>query len=168
MAGGRLSDPRRRAAAGVHVGPSVSEVLAHECGHTWQALRLGPVYLPLVGSVEDTHAALAVYKTEFAAKMDQLLHAKLGLRTTQADDAQRVGGQHQAANAIAFEERQAFGHGKAGRQSEPQPCWSWRCARAHIPLEPLPNSAHSAQSALRHCASISFITYWHIRRAPLT
>jgi hypothetical protein len=51
VAGGRLSDARRRAAAGVDCGPSSSEILAHECGHTWQALRMGPAYLPLVGSV---------------------------------------------------------------------------------------------------------------------
>jgi hypothetical protein len=31
--------------------PSASEILAHEIGHTWQAVRLGPFYLPLVGSV---------------------------------------------------------------------------------------------------------------------
>jgi hypothetical protein len=51
VAGGRLQDRRRREAAGVDEGPSASEILAHECGHTWQALRMGPAYLPLVGSV---------------------------------------------------------------------------------------------------------------------
>lgn len=51
VAGGRVRDFRRRAAAGAGVFPSASEVMAHECGHTWQALRLGPAYLPLVGSV---------------------------------------------------------------------------------------------------------------------
>ena len=30
---------------------SASEVLAHECGHTWQALRLRSLYLPYVGAV---------------------------------------------------------------------------------------------------------------------
>lgn len=30
---------------------TASEILAHECGHTFQALRLGFAYLPLVGSV---------------------------------------------------------------------------------------------------------------------
>jgi len=30
---------------------SASEVLAHECGHTWQALRLHTLYLPFVGAV---------------------------------------------------------------------------------------------------------------------
>jgi hypothetical protein len=51
VAGGRLRDLLRRAAAGVADFPSHGEVLAHECGHTWQALRMGPVYLPLVGAV---------------------------------------------------------------------------------------------------------------------
>jgi hypothetical protein len=41
--GGRLWRPARQFSAG--------EILAHEIGHTWQALRLGPFYLPLVGAV---------------------------------------------------------------------------------------------------------------------
>jgi hypothetical protein len=49
--GGRIHDPARRRAAGTAGPPSASEILAHECGHTWQALRLGPCYLPLVGAV---------------------------------------------------------------------------------------------------------------------
>ncbi len=51
VAGGRLHDWRRRLRAGAAETPSCSEVLAHECGHTWQALRIGPAYLALVGSV---------------------------------------------------------------------------------------------------------------------
>jgi hypothetical protein len=51
VAGGRVGDLLRRAAAGVPDFPTASEVLAHECGHTWQALRMGPAYLPLVGAV---------------------------------------------------------------------------------------------------------------------
>src|SRR5262245_55793104 len=51
VAGGRLNDPKRRAAAGGTSFASAGEVLAHEIGHTWQVLRLGPAYLPLVGSV---------------------------------------------------------------------------------------------------------------------
>lgn len=50
VAGGRLDDVERRRHAG---GPSLagaSEILAHECGHTCQALRMGAVYLPLVGA----------------------------------------------------------------------------------------------------------------------
>jgi hypothetical protein len=48
VTGGRIRDPARRGAAGP---VSASEILAHECGHTWQALRLGVLYLPLVGAV---------------------------------------------------------------------------------------------------------------------
>ncbi len=51
VGGGRLGQPRRRLAAGAPAHCSASEVLAHECGHTAQPLRLGPLYLPLVGSV---------------------------------------------------------------------------------------------------------------------
>jgi hypothetical protein len=51
VAGGRIDDLARRAAAGVAELASSCEILAHEVGHTWQALRLGPLYLPLVGSV---------------------------------------------------------------------------------------------------------------------
>ena len=49
--GGRLRDAHRRVAAGGASFPSASEVLAHECGHTGQAARLGALYLPLVGPV---------------------------------------------------------------------------------------------------------------------
>lgn len=51
VAGGRIRDLARRATAGVPSYPTASEVMAHECGHTWQALRLGSAYLPVVGSV---------------------------------------------------------------------------------------------------------------------
>lgn len=51
VAGGRLAHRQRRAEAKAAAIPSASEVLAHECGHTWQACRLGPIYLPLVGTV---------------------------------------------------------------------------------------------------------------------
>jgi hypothetical protein len=51
VAGGRLRDLARRQAAGAPSFRLASEVLAHECGHTWQALRLDPFYLPLVGAV---------------------------------------------------------------------------------------------------------------------
>ena len=52
----------------------------------WNCFALGQALLPLIGSVEDTEAALAHYETEFAAKNDALLHAKLGLATRQPDD----------------------------------------------------------------------------------
>src|SRR5262249_40096087 len=46
--GGRLCDlMRRQAAGGIGTAwPSASEVLAHECGHTYQARRLSWLYLP--------------------------------------------------------------------------------------------------------------------------
>jgi hypothetical protein len=51
VTGGRLRDVSRRYGVGARSVPSASEVMAHECGHTWQAKRMGPIYLPLVGSV---------------------------------------------------------------------------------------------------------------------
>jgi hypothetical protein len=49
VAGGRIGDASRRAAAGAPPLPSAGEILAHEIGHTAQALRLGAAYLPVVG-----------------------------------------------------------------------------------------------------------------------
>lgn len=46
VAGGRLHDLARRQAAGAEPWPSASEVMAHEIGHTAQAIRLGLLYLP--------------------------------------------------------------------------------------------------------------------------
>ncbi|MHB1424306.1 MAG: hypothetical protein ACYC3I_14120 [Gemmataceae bacterium] len=46
-AAGRIRDHLRRAAVGASPFASASEVLAHECGHTWQMLRLGLLYWPL-------------------------------------------------------------------------------------------------------------------------
>jgi hypothetical protein len=51
VAGGRISSLRAREAAGSSSFASAAEILAHECGHTWQVLRLRDAYLPLVGSV---------------------------------------------------------------------------------------------------------------------
>jgi hypothetical protein len=42
VTGGRLHGTARNAP-----GPSASEVMAHECGHTCQAARWGPLYLPI-------------------------------------------------------------------------------------------------------------------------
>ncbi|WP_050478806.1 protein adenylyltransferase SelO [Herbaspirillum rhizosphaerae] len=52
----------------------------------WNCFALGQALLPLIGSVEDTEAALSQYEAQFAAKNDALLHAKLGLATHQPDD----------------------------------------------------------------------------------
>lgn len=51
VVGGRIRDGTRRAVSGGPSFAAASEILAHECGHTYQAICLGPAYLPLVGSV---------------------------------------------------------------------------------------------------------------------
>ena len=50
VAAGRLRDHLRRASVGASPFISASELLAHECGHTLQVLRLGLLYLPIVGA----------------------------------------------------------------------------------------------------------------------
>jgi len=45
--GGRLSDPVPRLAANGPSFPRASEILAHECGHSAQARRLGLLYWPI-------------------------------------------------------------------------------------------------------------------------
>jgi uncharacterized protein YdiU (UPF0061 family) len=52
----------------------------------WNCYALGQAMLPLIGSVEETQATLEIYKPEFTASLDRLLHEKLGLRTSQFDD----------------------------------------------------------------------------------
>ena len=53
----------------------------------WNCYALGQALWPLIGDIDDTHAALEVYIPAFSEKLDQLLHAKLGLRTKEpADD----------------------------------------------------------------------------------
>ncbi|WP_443093271.1 protein adenylyltransferase SelO [Duganella lactea] len=49
-----------------------------QIGH-WNCYALAQALLPLIGDVDATQAALDVYQPEFARKMDELLHAKLGL-----------------------------------------------------------------------------------------
>ncbi|HEU4776406.1 MAG TPA: YdiU family protein, partial [Telluria sp.] len=49
-----------------------------QIGH-WNCFALGQALLPLIGSVEDAQDALGVYEAEFATRIDELLHAKLGL-----------------------------------------------------------------------------------------
>ncbi len=51
VAGGRLGDARRRVSAGGEPWPSLSEILAHEVGHTGQTRRLWVGYLPVVGAL---------------------------------------------------------------------------------------------------------------------
>jgi hypothetical protein len=50
VAAGRIRDSNRRAAIGAASFASACEVLAHECGHTWQMLRLGLLYWPIGGA----------------------------------------------------------------------------------------------------------------------
>lgn len=56
----------------------------------WNCYALGQALLPLIGDVDTTQAALEVYKPEYTKKLDQLLHAKLGLRTRRHDDDQLI------------------------------------------------------------------------------
>lgn len=48
---GRLRDQARRREHDLSTFCTAAEIMAHECGHTAQAVRLGPAYLPIVGSV---------------------------------------------------------------------------------------------------------------------
>lgn len=49
-----------------------------QVGH-WNCYALGQALLPLIGEVEAAQEALDVYQGAFAAKISELLHAKLGL-----------------------------------------------------------------------------------------
>lgn len=62
-----------------------SYAMQPQIGH-WNCYALGQAMLPLIGEVDEVHEALACYKPEFAGRLDRLLHAKLGLRTTQDTD----------------------------------------------------------------------------------
>jgi uncharacterized protein YdiU (UPF0061 family) len=57
-----------------------------QIGH-WNCYALGQALLPLIGDVDETKAALAVYEPAFKTKMDALLHAKLGLTTVEEQDS---------------------------------------------------------------------------------
>ncbi|WP_019140931.1 protein adenylyltransferase SelO [Noviherbaspirillum massiliense] len=56
----------------------------------WNCFALGQALLPLIGTVEDTQAALEPYKAEYQTKLDDLLHAKLGLQTKMPEDGKLV------------------------------------------------------------------------------
>lgn len=58
-----------------------------QVGH-WNCHALGQALLPLIGEVELAQAALDTYQPAFAAKMNALLRAKLGLRSAQDNDTQ--------------------------------------------------------------------------------
>jgi uncharacterized protein YdiU (UPF0061 family) len=52
----------------------------------WNCYALGQALLPLIGDVEETREALAIYQPAFSEKMNALLHAKLGLATSVEGD----------------------------------------------------------------------------------
>jgi uncharacterized protein YdiU (UPF0061 family) len=54
-------------------------------GH-WNCYALGNALLPLIGTVDAAQEALDAYMPAFEAKLDELLHAKLGLTTVREDD----------------------------------------------------------------------------------
>ncbi|MGZ5202991.1 MAG: protein adenylyltransferase SelO, partial [Telluria sp.] len=54
-------------------------------GH-WNCYALANALLPLIGKVEAAQEALDVYQPEFGRKIDELLHAKLGLASTEEAD----------------------------------------------------------------------------------
>jgi uncharacterized protein YdiU (UPF0061 family) len=56
-----------------------------QIGH-WNCYALGQALLPLIGDVDQAQQALGLYQPEFARAMDEILHAKLGLRTALAED----------------------------------------------------------------------------------
>ena len=58
-----------------------------DVGH-WNCHKLGQALLPLIGAVDDAQEALDVYQSAFAAKIDELLHAKLGLDVALPEDGQ--------------------------------------------------------------------------------
>ncbi|MET0320830.1 MAG: protein adenylyltransferase SelO [Duganella sp.] len=66
-----------------------------QVGH-WNCYALAQALLPLIGEPDDAQAALDVYQEEFGNKLDELLHAKLGL--TQL--AQHFDADHQLFDAM--------------------------------------------------------------------
>jgi uncharacterized protein YdiU (UPF0061 family) len=60
-------------------------------GH-WNCYALGNALLPLIGTVEEAQQALDAYMPAFEAKMDELLHAKLGLASMRDGDRELIDG----------------------------------------------------------------------------
>jgi uncharacterized protein YdiU (UPF0061 family) len=60
-------------------------------GH-WNCYALGNALLPLIGTVDDAQEALDVYMPEFERKLDELLHAKLGLARFEEGDRALIDG----------------------------------------------------------------------------
>jgi uncharacterized protein YdiU (UPF0061 family) len=62
-----------------------------QIGH-WNCYALAQALLPLIGEVELAQKALDVYQPEFAAEIDKLLHAKLGLQSFHDGDRELLDG----------------------------------------------------------------------------
>lgn len=56
----------------------------------WNCFALGQAMLPLIGTVEETEAALADYEALYETHHEALLRAKLGLRTSRPEDEQLI------------------------------------------------------------------------------
>ena len=56
----------------------------------WNCFALGQALLPLIGTVDDTQAALAGFKADYDSRAQQLLHAKLGLATPHDNDSDLI------------------------------------------------------------------------------
>ncbi|OWW21131.1 protein adenylyltransferase SelO [Noviherbaspirillum denitrificans] len=53
----------------------------------WNCFALAQALLPLIGEVDDAQAALEAYKPAYEDKLDELLHAKLGLKSRLPEDS---------------------------------------------------------------------------------
>ena len=60
-----------------------------QIGH-WNCYALGQALLPLIGEVDDVHAALSDYESVFDSSMSQHWHAKLGLQQTLPHDQELI------------------------------------------------------------------------------
>ena len=78
-----------------------------QVGH-WNCYALGQAMVGLIGSVEDTEAALAGYQPAFQAEIDRLLHAKLGLAQTLEGDRELLDGMFEAMQASHVDFTQFF------------------------------------------------------------
>jgi uncharacterized protein YdiU (UPF0061 family) len=67
-------------------------------GH-WNCYALGNALLPLIGTPEDTEEALDTYRPAFGARLDELLHAKLGLLDAREGDEALFDGMFQLLQA---------------------------------------------------------------------
>jgi uncharacterized protein YdiU (UPF0061 family) len=66
-------------------GGRYSYAMQPQIGH-WNCYALAQALVPLIGSVEETQAALDIYQPTFGDRIDALLHAKLGLREQRDGD----------------------------------------------------------------------------------